>query len=96
MAMNLRNLLTIALALLLSAAARAQVATSETSEKTPLLWPASLEKYHKRFAVFDKEDAENMPAMTEANKLCKELCDRLPHATFIDVSEGILGEWRAA
>lgn len=62
MAMNSRNLLTIALALLLSAAARAQDATSETSEKTPLLWPASLEQYHKRFAEFDKQDAENMPA----------------------------------
>ena len=26
-----------------------------------MLWPASLERYHKRFADFDKEDAEKMP-----------------------------------
>jgi hypothetical protein len=203
MSMKLRTILTIALALLLSAMARAQDATSETTEKTPLLWPASLEQYHKRFAEFDKQDAANMPApgctvfagsssitgwnlipedfkdvnainrgfggaiipqwllmvdryiirykpakvvfycgendiagkhspekvrdnleefldrihtalpeaeiyfislkpsrsrwklwpaMSKANKLCKELCDRLPHATYIDVSEGMLGE----
>jgi hypothetical protein len=202
MLMKLQTVLTIALALLLSAAARAQDATPETSE-TPLLWPASLKQYHKRFAEFDKQDAENMPApgcavfagsssitgwksipedfkdvnainrgfggaiipqwllmvdryiirykpakvvfycgendiagkhppekvrdnletflnrihtalpeteiyfislkpspsrwklwptMTEANKLCKELCDRLPHATYVDVSAGMLGE----
>ncbi|NLX97849.1 MAG: hypothetical protein GXY83_16925 [Rhodopirellula sp.] len=176
---------------------------ADADQKTPLPWPASLEQYHKRFAEFDKEDAENMPApgctvfagsssitgwklipedfqdvnainrgfggailpqwllmvdryiirykparvvfycgendiarkhspatvrdnletlleqihtalpeteiyfvslkpspsrwklwpaMTEANRLCKELCDRLPHATYVDVSEGMLGE----
>ena len=35
---------------------------------------------------------ELWPAMVEANKLCRELCDSLAYATYIDVSEGMLGE----
>lgn len=75
MSMKLRTLLTVVLALLLSAEARAADTASETTEKLPRLWPSSLERYHGRSADFEKQDAENTPApkvvlKSSAGELC--------------------------